>query len=271
MFGRRAKRSIDSGERSELPVHNSRENSNGAEANTSHVATMTLELAPPEIQPGDNTGADTSAPIRAAGSGSDSGLADIEAEFTISDADMALLDLSSLAFEQQASQLSGSDAVLAKHQAELVGFITQLNATWTDRTGTPVDLQPYYMIPERCWEGEHQQVLIEVLGLAPAQAWNTLPLAADAATATAVGVVDHPGARALDNRNIATTLITDAVEKMHKTFERATFGTDTVDTAALDAARAQAASEIMAIARRMAGTIIGPDAVDHARATFFGD
>ena len=253
MFGRRTKRALETGQ----PSRTSQEGNVGAETETSPVTTMTLDLAPTDMP-----GADT---------GDGSGLAQIEAEFTISDADLALLDLASIAFDQQTNRLSAIDSTLANHRAELQDFMSRLDAAWSERTGTPVELQPFYMIPERCWEGEHQQVLVEVLGLAPAQPWNVLALAGNAATAAAIGVGNHPGAKALDHRAMATTLITEAVDTMHKTFERATFAADTVDTSALDAARSQAAADIKAIARRMAGTIVGTDAVDHARATFFND
>jgi len=176
-----------------------------------------------------------------------------------------------MAFDQQTERLPEVEATMARHRAELHDFMNGLNDSWSKQTDTPIDLQPFYMIPERCWEGEHQQVLVEVLGLAPAQPWNVLPLAADAATAAATGVAMHPGTRAVDHRAVATTLIAEAVETMQKSFERATFAADTVDTAALDSARAQAAADITAIAGRMAGPIIGTAAVDTARSTFFND
>jgi len=232
---------------------------------------MVLDATPTGLSAADTTGADTTSPIRSPEAGQDSGLADIEAEFTISDADLALLDLSSIAFEQQASRLSAIDTILTENRTALAGYMDRLNAAWSEQTQSPVDLQPYYMIPERCWEGEHQQTLVEVLGLAPAQPWNVLPLAADPATAASTGVASHPGPRALDHRAMAASLIADAVEAMHKAVEQATFATDAVDTAALDSARLHAANEIKGLARRIAGATVGNEVVDRTRATFFND
>ncbi len=229
-------------------------------------AVVSVDLARAE-----STNFDPATPIRALDADHDAGLSRIEAEFTISDDDLALLDLSSIAFEQQTSRLSAIDAVMAENRAALTDFMSRLNSAWSAHAATAVDLQPYYMIPERCWEGDHQQVLVEVLGLAPAQPWNVLPLAGGPATEAATGVARHPGARALDHRAMATSLIAEAVDTMHETFEKATFATDAVDTAALDAARAQAATEIKGVARRIAGATVGVETVVHARATFFND
>lgn len=210
-------------------------------------------------------------PIRAETTDNDSGLAEIEAEFAISEADMALLDLSSIAFDQLTNPLSPAEQKMVEDTSTLNGYLVRLNESYSAQAGQPVDLQPYFMIPERCWSDEHQQVLVDVLGLTPAQPWNVLPLAGDAPTAMAIGLTPHPGPRGLDTRQLANDLISDAVDKMRASFEQATFGSETVDTAALETAQTQATADIKAIARRMAGPIVGAQAVDHARATFFGD
>lgn len=210
-------------------------------------------------------------PIRAEGSGTDSGLAEIEAEFTISDADLALLDLSSLAFDQLTNPLSPAEQKMGEDRSALDDFLKRLNDSYTAQAGQPVNLEPYFMIPERCWSDDHRQLLVDVLGLTPAQPWNILPLAGDASTATKLGVAPHPGPRGLDTRQLASDLIGDALDTMQASFEQATFGSDTVDTAALESAKTQAATEIKTIARRMAGPIVSTQAVDHARVIFFGD
>ncbi len=159
MFGRQAK-----------PTSNAEDL--GASADTADVDTLLAE---------------TLSPIRAETSGQDAGLASIEAEFTISDADTALLDLSSLAFDQLTSPLSAAETKMAGHRSDLDDFMGRLNTSWSERAGTNAALQPYFMIPERCWEGDHLEALVEVLGLTPAQPWNVLPLAGDTATADTIG------------------------------------------------------------------------------------
>ena len=258
MFGRRTK-----------PTHASPDldSANAGNVDEGSTAVDTL-VADPLLT--DTLPADTS-PIRADNAGHDSGLAAIESEFTISDADMALLDLSSIAFDQLTSPLSATEQKMADDKAGLDAYISHLNESCAARAEQPVDLQPYLMIPERCWDGEHHQVLVDVLGLTPSQSWNVLPLAGDAPTAMALGITPHPGPRGLDTRQIASELIGDAVDKMRAALEQATFGSDTVNTAAFDEAQAEATRDIKSIARRMAGPIVGAQAVDHARATFFSD
>lgn len=225
-----------------------------------------LGAASPTI---DTIAADELPPIRAEGAGADSGLADIESEFTISDADLDLLDLATL--DQLPAPLMGTEATLAEHRAVLENFMSRLTAAWEERSGGPVDLQPHFMIPERCWEGEHREVLIEILGLAPAQPWNVLPLACDANTAAQTGAAAHPGPESLESARVATNFIDEAVAKMQMSFERATFGGDTVDAEALANARTIATDEIVALARHMAGAVLGKEAVAQSRAAFFGD
>lgn len=263
MFGRRTKPthaapvldSVDSGS----------VDSGNVDPRNSAVDTLVAEPVLSDVLPTDTS------PIRAERSGNDSGLAGIESEFTISDADMALLDLSSIAFDQLTSPLSATEQKMADDKAELDAYIGHLNESCAARAGQSIDLQPYLMVPERCWDGEHHQVLVDLLGLTPSQAWNVLPLPGDAPTAMAMGMTPHPGPRGLDTRQLASELIGDAVEKMRAALEQATFGSDTVNTAAFDEAQAEATRDIMAIARRMAGPIVGAQAVDHARATFFSD
>lgn len=243
----------------------------GADASTMFGRRTKRATAPGSVDlaPAEAVTVDPVAPLRAPDAGRDAGLAKIEAEFAISDDDLALLDLSSIAFDQQTKRLSAADAIMAENRAALADFMSRLNNAWSAHAVSPVDLQPYFMLPERCWEGDHQEVLVEVLGLAPAQPWNVIPLAADSATEAIVGVGRHPGSRALDHRAMATSLIAETVGTMHKTVEQAAFAKDAVDTSAFDAARLQAANEIKGIARRIAGATVGVEVIDHARATFF--
>lgn len=207
-------------------------------------------------------------PLRAPDAGHDSGLAAIEAEFTISESDMALLDLGALEF---APTLSALDRQLADHATELDAFMMQLNDEWGAQLGTDVDLQPYLMIPERCWEGEHGETLLDVLGLAPTQTWNVLPLAGSPATASAVGVASHPGGESLHTYKPAIAFIDETLAKMRTACEQATFTSDSIDSDALERARDEAAGNIKTLARHIAGVVLGTEAVNETRATFFND
>lgn len=220
-------------------------------------------------RPIDTIVADELPPIRAENAGADSGLADIESEFTISDADLGLLDLDAVV--QLPPPLTGIEATLAEHRAVLDDFMGRLTTAWEKRIGGSVELQPHFMIPERCWEGEHREVLVEILGLAPAQPWNVLPLACDASTATRTGAATHPGPESHESTRVASNFIGEAIGKMQSSFEAATFGGDTVDAEALAHARAAATQEIVSLARHMAGAVLSKEAVAHSRATFFGD
>lgn len=201
----------------------------------------------------------------------DSGLEAIEAELTINDNDLRLLDVVSLSLDDMPSPLTAAESAMAEHRALLDDFIVQLNTAWTARLGAPTSLSPYFLVPERCWEGQHCDALVEILGLAPAQPWNVIPLPCDSATATALDLPIHPGTDSLDIVQLAMPMIDDAIGKMQARFEQASFSGDTVDTAALDAARVDASKEIQALAAKLGAGALGEAAVRTARTTFFGD
>jgi len=207
-------------------------------------------------------------PLRAPGAGNDSGLAAIEAEFQISDDDIALLELGALEF---AAPLSPIEAALTDDRAALDTTMQRLTDSLTEQLGTQVRLQPFAMIPERCWEGEHREALVELLGCLPNQTWNILPLAGDAATADALGIIQHPGGASLHAVDAANSFLTDILSKMHQSCAAAAFSADRIDGDALGAARDQARGQIEGLARHMAGVVIGTEAVTDARSRFFGD
>lgn len=242
MFGRKAKRTAPS------PT----EPNDGDRADTA--------IDPALIEP-QQVAEEVPAPGRFEGAGQDSGLAGIEAELSFSLTDRALLT----------PHVSGLDATMFEDHEKLLDFMQRLNQAWAERSATPTSFEAFFMIPSRCWDSPYRTDLVEVLGLTPAQPWNVLPLAVDDAVAQRTGIAVHPGVESHEGSSIAATVITDAIEGMHASFERATFGSDDVDADALTAARAQAKADIMALARRTAQGVLGADVVDHARATFFRD
>lgn len=229
-----------------------------------------ISSEPPETDtsPLDTVTADQLPPLRAPGAGNDSGLAEIEAEFRISDADIALLELGALEF---APPLSPLDTKLAEGRDELATTMDQLREQLSARLATPVDLEPYLMLPERCWEGQHREALIELLGLTPTQTWNLLPLAGNPQTAQALGIIEHPRGAPLHAIDAALSFLDDIITKMQSRCEAATFSHDGIDGEALEAAREQARSQVRGLARHIAGASIGTEVVSHTRATFFGD
>jgi hypothetical protein len=154
---------------------------------------------------------------------------------------------------------------------ELSTFMGDLNTKWADRLGPTTQLRPFFMLPTRCWDTEHQRVLIETLGLTPAQQWNVLPLASDGEGPAELDLARHPGGVTTDVIEIASGFIAETVTEMQAAFERATFSGDTVDSEALGTARELARAEIIALARRVAASVLGAEAVDHSRALFFDD
>ena len=156
-------------------------------------------------------------------------------------------------------------------EAELADLMERLTAMAGERVGTPVALLPYLMLPAECWDSPHQRVLIETLDLTPTQPWNVVPLGATGADAVALDLAQHP--LVVSPAVIAQSrgLVDDIIEVMLSSFERATFGGDTVDADALASARDTARSEIVALARRVAAAEIGSDGVAAARSYFFAD
>jgi len=154
---------------------------------------------------------------------------------------------------------------------ELSTFMGDLNTKWADRLGPTTQLRPFFMLPTRCWDTEHQRVLIETLGLTPAQQWNVLPLASDGEGPAELDLARHPGGVTTDVIEIASGFIAETVTEMQAAFERATFSGDTIDSEALGTARELARAEIIALARRVAASVLGAEAVDHSRALFFDD
>jgi len=200
--------------------------------------------------------------LRAHVSDSFSGLGHLAEE----DADSALDEHRSMAPSARDLQVR-----IDENERELTAFMAELNATWADRLGSTTQLRPFFMLPTRCWDTEHQRVLIETLGLTPAQQWNVLPLASDAEEEGSLGLARHPGGVTTDVIEIASGFVDETIAEMHVAFERATFSGDTVDSEALDAARENARTEIIALARRIAASVVGGEAVDRSRALFFDD
>lgn len=72
----------------------------------------------------------------------------------------------------------------------MLAFIGQLNADLPDG----VNVQPYFMIPQECWNGPCGDFLARYLGLTPYARWNMLPLPKDPRSGEALGITSHPGA-----------------------------------------------------------------------------
>jgi hypothetical protein len=161
-------------------------------------------------------------------------------------------------------------AEIDESERELVTFMDELNSSWTGGPGSETELRPFFMLPARCWDTEHQRVLIETLGLTPAQQWNVLPLASGS-NLEGLDLAHHPGGVTTDVIEMASGFVDDTIVEMHAAFERATFTGDTVDTEALGAAREKARTEVMALARRIGASVIGDDAVIYSRDRFFND
>ncbi len=155
-------------------------------------------------------------------------------------------------------------------ERELVAFMDELNSTFASGLGSQAELRPFFMLPTRCWDTEHQRVLIEILGITPAQQWNVLPLASGSDPEN-LELARHPGGVTTDVIEIASGFVEEAIAEMQAAFERATFTGDTVDTEALRAAREHARTDIMALARKIGATVVGDDAVNYSRDLFFND
>lgn len=148
-------------------------------------------------------------------------------------------------------------------------FVGQAKATWSNHTSRMVDLQPFHMLPESLWtqlDKHDRTLLVEIMGLVPANPWNIVLLAADEETATLTGAARFPlthseeAAVAID---MAKLSITGELERLKK-----------CDRNQLDefvATRDAAAARIIAMARTVGSAVLGDDVVNHSRTTFFGD
>lgn len=151
----------------------------------------------------------------------------------------------------------------------LNAFVNQARATWADHTSHLVNLEPFQMLPASLWmqlDKHDRTVLVEVMGLVPAHPWNIVLLAADEQTAVLTGAARLPmtqseeAAVAID---MARLSITDEIDRVKK-----------CDRNQLDefvATRDAAAARIITLARTIGSAVLGQDAVDHSRATFFAD
>lgn len=162
-------------------------------------------------------------------------------------------------------------STLDASEAELATVLADIGRTASDRVGRPVEILPFLMLPAECWDSDHQRVLIETLELTPTQTWNVLPLGATPADAEAIGVAHHPLVVNPALIEQCRGFVDDIVATMLTSFERATFGGDTVDTDALADARLQARNEIMGLARTAAAMELGAETVAKAREVFFDD
>lgn len=209
-------------------------------------------------------------------SAGDAGALDLRAHVSDSLAGLGQLageDIDSATVGHRSMAPSARDLQLRidESERELTAFMDQLNAIWADRLGSTTQLRPFLMLPTRCWDTEHQRVLIETLGLTPAQQWNVLPLASDGDEEGALGLGRHPGGVTTGVVEIASGFVDETIAEMHVEFERATFSGDAVDSEALDAARNNARAEIIALARRIATSAVGDEVVDRSRTLFFDD
>jgi len=162
-------------------------------------------------------------------------------------------------------------ATLDTSESELSGLMASLTEAAIARHGSNVTLRPFLMLPAECWDTEHQRMLIETLELTPTQQWNVLPLAATPDDATTMGIIQHPLVVSPASIEQARGFVDEIIATMLASFERATFGGDTVDTEALQTARTVAHDEIVKLARTIASVELGADSVAHARKTFFSD
>lgn len=162
-------------------------------------------------------------------------------------------------------------STLDASEAELAAVLADLGTSASERIGHPVEILPFLMLPAECWDSDHQRVLIETLELTPTQTWNVLPLGATPADAAAIGVAQHPLVVNAALIEQCQGFVDDIVTTMLTSFERATFGGDTVDTDALAVARHQARADIMGLARTAAAMELGDETVAKAREVFFQD
>lgn len=185
---------------------------------------------------------------------------------------MEKLGLSEEEIAEMAKPASTIDEVQAKIDEGNVAldiFVGQAKATWSNHTSRLVDLQPFHMLPLSLWndlDKHDRALLVEVIGLVPANPWNIVLLAADEETATLTGASRFPlslseeAAVAIEMAKLTITAELEAIK--------------TVDQTQVDAfvtTRDAAAARIIALARPIGAAALGDAAVDHSRATFFGD
>lgn len=178
---------------------------------------------------------------------------------------MEKLGLSDDEIAEMAHPVSDVQRKIDESETTLARFVTDTNAKWSQNTGSVIDLQPYRMLPESCWDSldmQHELLLKDALALLPAQPWNIILLAMDSQTAMLTGAGRFPTTSTEEGRmaiNVASLSIVDELDRIQRT------------EAASDTARAAAAARIIAMARRVASASLGTEVVDQSRQRFFGD
>ncbi len=76
-----------------------------------------------------------------------------------------------------------------RERHQMLAFIGQINAGLPDG----VNVAPYLMIPEQCWNGPHGRFLFSYLELTPYTSWNMIPLPRDERSSDALDLRAHPG------------------------------------------------------------------------------
>ncbi len=190
---------------------------------------------------------------------------------------MEKLGLSDDQIAEMANPMSDQQRRLDESEATLATFVMQTNAMWSERMGAIIDLQPRHMLPTSCWDSldtPDRTLLMDVLGLLPAQPWNTVLLAANDETAALLGVGRHPRSLSEEEQTankLASLTIAEELESV-KRQQGATLDPSRLDPAEVpDEIRNTAVVRIIAIARPVASAVLGQDVVDHSRSTFFGD
>lgn len=212
---------------------------------------------------------------------------------------MERLGLSEEEIAEMANPISEQQRLISESETALASFVKQTNTYWSQQTGTVIDLQPRHMLPTSCWDALDTQdsaVLIDVLGLLPAQPWNILLLAMNDETAKLVGVGRHH-APPSDEHDTAVTLaqltIAEEIQRVKReqgasapasVFNPALLDPSVADPPPLQVSQADvdraadfdmlknaAIGRIMALARPVAAAAHGQAVVDHSRATFFRD
>lgn len=189
---------------------------------------------------------------------------------------MEKLGLSDDEIAEMSNPINDLQRTIAASNAALATFVMETNASWSKQLGAVIELQPYAMLPATCWDAldtPHQTLLMDVVGLIPTQPWNNILLAMNDETANLVGVGRYPtglSEEATTAAGIANLSITEELELVKKQ-QGAIIDTPGHETAEVKQVRRGAAARIIALARPVASASLGQDAVDHSRATFFGD
>ncbi len=190
---------------------------------------------------------------------------------------MEKLGLSGDEIAEMANPISDQQRRIEESETTLATFVMQTNAMWSERMGAIIDLQPKHMLPTTCWDSldtPDRTLLMDVLGLLPAQPWNIVLLAANDETAALLGVGRHPRSLSEEERtanNLASLTIAEELE-IAKRKQGATLDPSRSDLAEVaDQAPDAATARIIALARPVASASLGQDVVDHSRSTFFGD